>query len=192
MCGWVSHTHYWGPGPQPRHVPWLGIEPVALWFTGQHSTTEPHQPGQNLSLKVLHNPLFPLSSNSSHIAIPLGHSTLTTLTLFQSFLIFWLLHFLFPLSRTFTAASSVQHPHLSLDNVYPLGLSSDVPFSERPSLITYLPYPSSVTLSSSPPHLFPSWQNLCTYLLICLFIYMTNFLYLLNVNVKNTDFVYLI
>ena len=24
----------WGPGPQPRHVPWLGIEPVTLWFTG--------------------------------------------------------------------------------------------------------------------------------------------------------------
>ena len=25
------------PGPQPRHVPWLGIEPATLWFTGQHS-----------------------------------------------------------------------------------------------------------------------------------------------------------
>ena len=24
-------------GPQPRHVPQLGIEPVTLWFTGQHS-----------------------------------------------------------------------------------------------------------------------------------------------------------
>ena len=24
----------WGPGPKPRHVPWLGIEPTALWFTG--------------------------------------------------------------------------------------------------------------------------------------------------------------
>ena len=23
-----------GPGSQPRHVPWLGIEPVTLWFTG--------------------------------------------------------------------------------------------------------------------------------------------------------------
>ena len=23
-----------GPGPQPRHVPWLGIEPATLWFTG--------------------------------------------------------------------------------------------------------------------------------------------------------------
>ena len=27
----------WGPGPQPRHVPWLGIEPVTFWFAGQHS-----------------------------------------------------------------------------------------------------------------------------------------------------------
>ena len=27
----------WGPGPQPRHVPWLGIQPANLWFTGQHS-----------------------------------------------------------------------------------------------------------------------------------------------------------
>ena len=23
-----------GPGAQPKHVPWLGIEPVTLWFTG--------------------------------------------------------------------------------------------------------------------------------------------------------------
>ena len=28
---------YWGPGPQPRHVPWLGIELVTLWFSGQNS-----------------------------------------------------------------------------------------------------------------------------------------------------------
>ena len=27
----------WGPGLQPRHRPWLGIEPVTLWFTGRHS-----------------------------------------------------------------------------------------------------------------------------------------------------------
>ena len=24
---------YWGPGLQPRDVPWLGIEPATLWFT---------------------------------------------------------------------------------------------------------------------------------------------------------------
>ena len=31
------HAPNWGPGSQPRHVPWLGIEPATLWFTGQHS-----------------------------------------------------------------------------------------------------------------------------------------------------------
>ena len=32
MCGCLSSTPYWGPGPKPRHVPWLGIEPVTLCF----------------------------------------------------------------------------------------------------------------------------------------------------------------
>ena len=27
----------WGPGLQPRHVPWLGIKPVTLWFAGWYS-----------------------------------------------------------------------------------------------------------------------------------------------------------
>ena len=36
---------HWGPGPQPRPVPWLGIKLATLWFTDWHSTTEPHQPG---------------------------------------------------------------------------------------------------------------------------------------------------
>ena len=34
MCGCLSCAPHWGPGPQPRHVPWLGIEPVTLWFAG--------------------------------------------------------------------------------------------------------------------------------------------------------------
>ena len=25
---------HWGPGPQPRHVPWLGIKPATFQFTG--------------------------------------------------------------------------------------------------------------------------------------------------------------
>ena len=37
FCFFLSHTHYWGPGLQPRHVPWLGIEPVTLWLAGQHA-----------------------------------------------------------------------------------------------------------------------------------------------------------
>ena len=37
MCGCLSHAPYWGPGPQPRYVPGLGLEPAILWFTGLHS-----------------------------------------------------------------------------------------------------------------------------------------------------------
>ena len=37
MCGCLSCTSYWGPGLQPRHMPWLGIEPATLWFAGLHS-----------------------------------------------------------------------------------------------------------------------------------------------------------
>ena len=37
MYGCLLHTPYWGPGLQPRPVPWLGIEPVTFWFTGWHS-----------------------------------------------------------------------------------------------------------------------------------------------------------
>ena len=37
MCGCPSHAPNWEPGPQPRHVPRLGIEPATLWFTGLHS-----------------------------------------------------------------------------------------------------------------------------------------------------------
>ena len=34
MCGYLLHLPYWGPGPQPRHVPWLGNKLVTLWFAG--------------------------------------------------------------------------------------------------------------------------------------------------------------
>ena len=37
MCGCLSCVPRWGPGLQPRHVPWLGIELVPLWFAGQSS-----------------------------------------------------------------------------------------------------------------------------------------------------------
>ena len=37
MCDCLSRVPNWGPGPQPRHVPWLGIKPATLWFTGQCS-----------------------------------------------------------------------------------------------------------------------------------------------------------
>ena len=34
QCLVASHATFWGSGPQPKHVPWLGIEPATLWFTG--------------------------------------------------------------------------------------------------------------------------------------------------------------
>ena len=37
VCGCLSCVPKWGPGPQPRHVPWLGIELLTLWFPGRHS-----------------------------------------------------------------------------------------------------------------------------------------------------------
>ena len=37
MCGCLLRAPYWGSGLQPRPVPWLGIEPAVLWFTGWHS-----------------------------------------------------------------------------------------------------------------------------------------------------------
>ena len=34
VCSCLSCAPYWGPGLQPRHVPWLGIELVTLWLSG--------------------------------------------------------------------------------------------------------------------------------------------------------------
>ena len=31
-----SHAPYWGPSLQPRHVPWLEIEPATFGFAGWH------------------------------------------------------------------------------------------------------------------------------------------------------------
>ena len=37
QCVVASYAPPRGPGPQPRHVPQLGIEPVTHCFTGRHS-----------------------------------------------------------------------------------------------------------------------------------------------------------
>ena len=59
MCGCLSHVLYWVPGPQPRHVPWLGIKLTTFRFTGPlrfTQSTEPHQPGQTFPyLSLYHN-----------------------------------------------------------------------------------------------------------------------------------------
>ena len=43
IYGWLSHSPYWGPGLQPRQVPWLGIKPATLCFTAHAQPTELHQ-----------------------------------------------------------------------------------------------------------------------------------------------------
>ena len=45
VCGCLSFAPYWGPAPQPRHVPGLGIEQATLWFAARAQSTELHQPG---------------------------------------------------------------------------------------------------------------------------------------------------
>ena len=37
MCGCLSYAPYWGPGLQPRQVPWLGNRTMTPWITGWHS-----------------------------------------------------------------------------------------------------------------------------------------------------------
>ena len=37
LCGCLSHAPTWGPGLQPRHVSWVGLELVTPWFAGWHS-----------------------------------------------------------------------------------------------------------------------------------------------------------
>ena len=59
MCGRLWRAPYWRPGSQLRHVPWLGIELVALCFEGCTQSTEPHQPGcifKVLKFSVQENP----------------------------------------------------------------------------------------------------------------------------------------
>ena len=49
----LSHTPSWGPGLQPKHVPWLGIKPVTFQFAGQRSIhwTTPARAGGCLFLQ---------------------------------------------------------------------------------------------------------------------------------------------
>ena len=37
MIHCLCHAPNWGPGPQPKYVPWLGIELVTFQFPGRHS-----------------------------------------------------------------------------------------------------------------------------------------------------------
>ena len=54
-CVCLSRAPYWGPGPQPRHVPWLGIELMTLWFAGWCSIhwATPARARFSFSMKIL-------------------------------------------------------------------------------------------------------------------------------------------
>ena len=45
MCGCLSRALYRGPGPQPRHVAWLGINPQPFGSQAGAQSTEPRQSG---------------------------------------------------------------------------------------------------------------------------------------------------
>ena len=46
LCVCLSHVPSWGPGLQPRHVPWLEIKPATLCFAVCFTqSTEPYHPG---------------------------------------------------------------------------------------------------------------------------------------------------
>ena len=53
-----SRAPSWGPGPHPRRMPWLGIQPATLQFAGQRSirwTT----PARTLSdFDIIHTKIF--------------------------------------------------------------------------------------------------------------------------------------
>ena len=52
----LSHGPYWGPGPKSRHVPWLRIEPVTLWFASPpsiHRATPARAPSLSIRPGVL-------------------------------------------------------------------------------------------------------------------------------------------
>ena len=71
LCGCLLHAPYWGPDPQPRHVPLLVIKWVTLWCEAGTQSNEPHQPHSNLleyilekiySLKTLREYILQLTS----------------------------------------------------------------------------------------------------------------------------------
>ena len=45
MCGCLSRGPHWGPGLQPKHLPWLEFELATLWFAAHAQSTKLHQPG---------------------------------------------------------------------------------------------------------------------------------------------------
>ena len=78
QCVVLSRGPHWGSGLQPRHVPWLGIEPATLWFAAHSQSTELHHPGL-----ITHIIMFKDSNNTekgkNQSQFPLNNSILSTL-----------------------------------------------------------------------------------------------------------------
>ena len=62
MCGCLSHTPYWGPGPQPRYGPDWKWNWRPFGSQDGAPPTEPHQPGQG---KTIPSDICLLSSGSN-------------------------------------------------------------------------------------------------------------------------------
>ena len=100
MYGCLSHTPYWGPGLQLRHVPWLGIEPTTLWFAGW-SLAHWATPARAVCTFYLSSPSFPSSVSLDSFCLPnftvakgsANHTTLRHLWPFHTAFIHW--HLLF-------------------------------------------------------------------------------------------------
>ena len=110
----ASHVFpYSGPGLQPRHVPWLGIEPMTLGSQAGAQSTEPHQPGLNSVFKpIKRQEVFYNYSTSDIPSVPSSLANLKELTYYSygaQLLVIKVILFIWKclLSLTFTSTSKV-------------------------------------------------------------------------------------
>ena len=74
ICGCLLHAPDQGPGPQPRHAPWLGIKPVTC--------------------RLALNPLSHTSQGCQNFFKNMYHDTM--FTIFTSIFVFFILYLNFP------------------------------------------------------------------------------------------------
>ena len=72
----------WGPGLQPRHVPWQGIEPATFRFTGWHSIHWA-TPARAISFFLTAHIQFTLSLPYFRPPSFIGTSAMSSLSVFQ-------------------------------------------------------------------------------------------------------------
>ena len=88
VCGCLSHAPYWGPGLQPRHVPWPEIEVVTLWITGLHSIH------WATPARAMYTPIFRLEKYVKALGTDLfsGHLSYTSI-LFYKWMNVWIMDY---------------------------------------------------------------------------------------------------